>query len=170
MNRIDRLGLWFDDLYQIYQGNSSSLWALAPNVPQPVSDFVAGFGDTLTSGFGLTYLFGLPSGTEAIRGLWEEAFDLPNVVDPCSKSYKAGKYGAYAWGVAFGGALAAKAAGYEVVFWRYPNAHGIGMNILKQGDRIIGFDWHRFKSLGEMVNRLHIDIPGKIKHWPWPKK
>ena len=103
---LDPTGLWFDDMYQTYQGSSSSLWALAPNVPQPISNFVTGFGDTLTSGFGLTSLFGLPSGTEAIRGLWEEAFDLPNVVDPCSKSYKAGKYSAYAWDVAFGYALA----------------------------------------------------------------
>jgi RHS repeat-associated protein len=106
-NRIDPLGLWFDDMYQTYQGTIPvSVWALLPNVPQPVSDFVAGFGDTLTSGFGLTYLFGLPSGTQAIRGLWEEAFDLPNVVDPCSKSFKAGKYSAYAWGVAFSYAAA----------------------------------------------------------------
>lgn len=136
MNRIDRLGLWFDDMYQTYQGSSSSLWALAPNVPQPVSDFVAGFGDTLTSGFGLTSLFGLQSGTEAIRGLWEDAFDLPNTVDPCSKSYKAGKYAAYAWGVAFGTALTASYLGVEVNVFSKGNVFKIISKTLKRGFRI----------------------------------
>jgi hypothetical protein len=57
--------------------------------------------------------------------------------------------------------------GLELVFWRYPNAGGGGINILQQGERMIGFDWHRFKSAGELVFRPHIDIPGIVKHWPW---
>ena len=47
INEIDPLGLFG--------------WADMPTIPQPVSDIFAGFGDTLTSGFGLTSLFGLPS-------------------------------------------------------------------------------------------------------------
>ena len=38
------------------------------------ADFWAGFGDLLTSGFGLTYLFGVPSLTEWIRSQWNEQF------------------------------------------------------------------------------------------------
>lgn len=91
INQIDPLGLFG--------------WADMPTIPQPVSDMFAGFGDTLTSFFGLTYLIGVPSSTEAIRGLLGQYLGLPNVVDPCSKSYKAGRYAAYAWGVAFGAAL-----------------------------------------------------------------
>lgn len=60
------------------------------------SDFSAGFGDTLTSGVGLTYLFGVPSLTEAIRG----AIGVADVVDPCSSAYFGGQIAGYAWGLA----------------------------------------------------------------------
>ena len=58
------------------------------------ADFTAGFGDTLTSGFGLTNLAGLPSGTEAVR----RAFGTDSVVGKCSGSYLAGEVAGYAWG------------------------------------------------------------------------
>jgi len=58
-------------------------------------------------------------------------------------------------------------AQYEIAFWRYPNAGGAGLNVLKDSERLIGFDWHKFKLGREMVNRPHIDIPGKVRHWPW---
>ena len=38
------------------------------------ADFWAGFGDFLTSGFGLTYLFDIPSLTEWIRSQWNEQY------------------------------------------------------------------------------------------------
>jgi RHS repeat-associated protein len=56
---------------------------------------------------------------------------------------------------------------YQIVFWRYPNAGGGGINILNNGKRAIGFDWHKFKVNGKQVNLPHIDIPGIVKHWPW---
>jgi hypothetical protein len=65
------------------------------------TDIYAGFGDTLTSGFGLTYLFGLPSGTEWIR----QQFGVDDVVDKCSGWYTGGKYAGYAWLGAITGAL-----------------------------------------------------------------
>jgi hypothetical protein len=58
-----------------------------------VGNFSAGFGDTITSGFGLTHLFGVRSFTEWARSLT----DANQAVDPCSGSYSAGKWGAYAW-------------------------------------------------------------------------
>jgi len=111
-------------------------WADMPTIPQPVSDVFAGFGDTLTSGFGLTSLFGLPSGTEAIRGLWEVPFDLPNTVDSCSKSYKAGEYAAYVWGVALGGAIAGSYLEVEVNAFSKGNVFKFISKKLRLGFRI----------------------------------
>ncbi len=119
-----------------------------------LANFSAGMGDTITWG-----------GTRWIR----QQLGSDDAVDKCSSFYKGGEWAGYGWDAAFGGALAARALGYEAVFWRYPNANGVGMNVLQNGKRIIGFDWHRFKSAGTMVNRPHIDIIGKVKHWPWPK-
>jgi hypothetical protein len=100
LNRIDRLGLWFDDMYQTYQGTIPvSVWALLPNVPQPVSDFVAGFGDTISGGL-----------TSWIRGLWNEAYGLPDVVNKCSGSYKGGIAAGYAWEAAAIATMVWKAA------------------------------------------------------------
>ena len=121
---------------------------------QDSADFSGGFGDTITFG-----------GTRWIR----QQMGTDNFVNKCSSSYTGGKWSGYAWEAAFGGAMAARAAGYEVVFWRYKNAHGVGMNILEDGKRIIGLDWHEFKSAGNLVNRPHIDIPRVTKHWPWPR-
>ena len=38
------------------------------------ADFWAGFGDFLTSGFGLTHLAGVPGLTEFVRDQWNEEF------------------------------------------------------------------------------------------------
>lgn len=56
----------------------------------------------------------------------------------------------------------------SMALWKYPNAGGRGLNILSDGKRLIGFDWHKFKLGGKMVNRPHIDLPYfKWHHWPW---
>jgi hypothetical protein len=55
------------------------------------------FGDTLTSGFGLTDLLGLPSLTEAAHN-WTGSNQSVNT---CSGFYTAAEVGAYAWAVAF---------------------------------------------------------------------
>jgi RHS repeat-associated protein len=80
----------------------------------------------------------------------------------------------YTLAVPFSGILAGEALGYlsyegyQAVLWRYPGAGGRGLNFLKDGKRIIGFDWHRFRLKGKMVNRFHIDNPSwGWKHWPW---
>jgi len=75
----------------------------------------AGFGDIITSGLGVTYLFGLPSGTEAIRKLWLETPGLPttgapDVVNPkCSWAYTAGQVAGAADAIAIAGLAAAGA-------------------------------------------------------------
>ena len=53
--------------------------------------------------------------------------------------------------------LPARTAGYSVEFNYYKNAKGVGMTVLKKGERCFGIDWHRFKlkSTGKMVNRPH---------------
>jgi hypothetical protein len=87
VNRIDPLGLdWIDD----------------------VANFSAGFGDTLTSGFGLTYLWGVPAGTESIRSL----LGSNESVNKCSGFYTAGKVGGYAWGLGFGTTATARGLGW----------------------------------------------------------
>ena len=51
-------------------------------------------------------------------------------------------------------------------FRTYPNAKGFGFDF-----ETIRFDWHKFKlggrKTGKFYNLPHIDIPGKVKHWPW---
>jgi len=61
------------------------------------SDFVAGFGDTLTLG-----------GTKWIREQWQQAFCWYDPVDYSSNAYTGGKWASYTWEVAFGVAGAAK--------------------------------------------------------------
>lgn len=67
---------------------------------------------------------------------------------------------------------AAKTAGYGLNFRYYANAKGVGMNVTKHNNRLLGMDWHKFKiggkKTGTFINRPHIDIPNKgVKHWPW---
>jgi len=53
-----------------------------------------------------------------------------------------------------------------VQFVRYPNAGGAGFNFGK-----FRLDWHKIRlggrKTGKDYNLPHLDIPGKVKHWPW---
>lgn len=137
------------------------LWAWGDPLPQGSVDFSAGFGDTLTSGFGAFDT----SLTEMAR----EALGSNDAVNKCSSAYNYGGYGADAWGALFGSA--AGAAGWVVSFDKYANAGGGGLNFLKDGVRKFGLDWHRFKVDGKMVNKPHYHSgPTKSqmkKHRPW---
>jgi len=84
------------------------------------ANFSAGFGDILTSGLGLSYAVGLPSGTEVIRDLWMKTPGLPttgvpDVVNPkCSWAYTSGQVAGAADAIAVAGlSTAAAAAGLE---------------------------------------------------------
>ncbi len=72
---------------------------------EKTGDYAAGFGDTLTSGFGLTHLFGFKSGTEYARD-WMGTNDY---VSHDSGQYLAGQVSGYVWASAMSGALAATA-------------------------------------------------------------
>ncbi len=70
-------------------------------------NYAAGFADTLTSGFGLTHLAGLPSLTEAIRVLDGTA----GLIDTGSGWYNGGVWSGRLWGVATGAGAVNSAAG-----------------------------------------------------------
>ncbi len=91
------------------------------------ASLAAGFGDTLTSGFGLFDT----SLTEMARGLT----DANQAVNPCSSAYSAGKFGAWAWGVGFTGTVATSTLSNGIVVNGtrviQVHKHSLSMNILK---------------------------------------
>jgi RHS repeat-associated protein len=76
---------------------------------QGQADFWAGFGDFLTSGFGLSYLAGLPSLTEWTRQQWQQAYGWEDPLNYDSDLYAAGAFAGDVVGVFLGEALVAKA-------------------------------------------------------------
>ncbi len=137
------------------------------DVINSAANVAAGFGDKLTSGFGLTDLVGLPSLTEAVR----DGFGVDDFVNQCSTSYISGEVLGDLWGLAGAGGARAAQKGITVTFNWYPKARGIGINVLKKGERLFGLDWHKFKLGGKWTNRLHYHL-GKTKsqmkkHRPW---
>lgn len=75
--------------------------------------------------------------------------------------------GAFSAPIGFGTTQVSK----MIRFMKYPNAGGAGVNIFRNGKRVFGVDWHRFKLNGKMVNRPHYHRgPTKSqmsKHRPW---
>ncbi|OZB75628.1 MAG: hypothetical protein B7X29_10195, partial [Halothiobacillus sp. 13-55-115] len=132
------------------------LWAWGDPFPQGLVDFSAGFGDTVSFG-----------ATDWVR----DQMGVNDAVDKCSGAYTSGTYAGYGWGAGLGGAGLARSAGWSVNFNRYKNAGGGGINLMKDGARKFGVDWHRFKLNGNMVNRPHYHSgPTKSqmkKHRPW---
>lgn len=107
-----------------------------------VGTFAAGFADHID--FGLS---------DTVRD-WTGA---NSAVDKNHPAYDTGTAAGYAWDVGMAVAAPARAAGYSVEFNYYRKAKGVGMTVLKKGERCLGIDWHRFKmkSTGQMVNRPH---------------
>jgi RHS repeat-associated protein len=137
-------------------------WADMPDLSK-AANFSAGFGDALTSGFGLF--------DTSLTELAREQFGSNDSVDKCSDAYRYGGYGADAWAMAFGTAAVARGLGWTVSFDKYRKAGGGGINVLKDGARRFGLDWHRFKLNGTMVNRPHYHSGATKsqmkKHRPW---
>jgi len=127
----------------------------------------AGFGDTLTFG-----------ATKWIREKWNQWADLSDSVDPCSGFYKAGKWSAYAWDVAFA------VAGASKLFlrgakdgWHFGKLgyHSLGKRILKNN---LGKEFVKFANIKKFLhlnifNRHVILKAGKmiqqIKYWRFLK-
>jgi len=133
---------------------------LLPELPQEVVDAATGFGDGVYSAITLGM-----GDLQDVRDL----LDVDGGVDKCAAAYSGFETaGNVVGGTALAGSIAAK-AGFSAWARRYPNAGGGGVGLDRFGKNLIRLDWHKFKSAGELVNRLHIDIPGVVKHWPWPK-
>lgn len=93
---------------------------------EDVSDFSAGFGDTITFG-----------ATEWIRDrLSQSLFGDTNTVNKCSGAYTAGEISGYAWDVGMGGAAAGRALSVEVNAFSKGNVFKIISKRLKAGFRI----------------------------------
>jgi hypothetical protein len=108
-----------------------------PDLVDLAANLAAGFGDTLTSGFGLTYLFGVPSLTEWIRSEWtEKVWGGVDAVDPCSVAYRLGKYSGYSWGITTAAAIGARYLGTAAVVRE--RAFRSGSRIVKTVSRITG--------------------------------
>jgi RHS repeat-associated protein len=88
VNLVDPLGL--DGWGWNPISDAKTAWHERPSL-RDVSNFSAGFGDTITFG-----------GTGAVRGWINGAFDLPNEVDYCSGSYLGGGITSVAVTAAFG--------------------------------------------------------------------
>ncbi len=88
---------------QYGQNILSGLGWLADTTLRPVSDIVAGFGDTITLG-----------GTRWIRSQWNQAFGWSDSVDYGSAGYNVGRWGGYAWAIATG-AIAVEAGAAAIV-------------------------------------------------------
>jgi RHS repeat-associated protein len=126
-----------------------------PSLPQWVVDGSAGFGDALSFG-----------ATDWIR----DEMGTNDAVDKCSSSYSGGKYAGYGLGAGLGAAGGARALGWSVNINKYKHGGG-GVNLLKNGDRKFGADWHKFKHKGITASRPHYHR-GKTKsqmkkHRPW---
>jgi RHS repeat-associated protein len=98
------------------------------------ANFSAGFGDTLTSGFGLF--------DTSLTQLARQSLDVDDQVNQCSDASRYGKYGAYGWAAITSVAIAARAAGWSVV--RDPAQKGLGPHF-NWGPRYPGSNhprWH----------------------------
>jgi RHS repeat-associated protein len=134
---------------------------------QTISDFSAGFGDTIS--FGLTRRA-------------REAMDTDDVVNRCGGAYSAGKWAGVAHGFLAGGTGVARVAGWRVLFLRYKGLRGGGINFYKGAvsnkARKFAVEWHTFwhKGKGKNVWRPHyhrkiVDkATGKTKHGGSMKK
>jgi hypothetical protein len=87
--------------------------------------------------------------------------------------YKAGGGNVPWWGDPvdlFAGYGTAKAFGYSARVLDYPRAKGLGFNIYRNGERVLGMDWHFIGKKGNQWFLPHLDseVHG-FAHWPWSK-
>ena len=70
-------------------------------------------------------------------------------------------------GAAVGATNSVYRSGVNVWARQYPNAGGVGIGLNKGTRNLVRFDIHTIKKGGRALP--HVDIPGKVKHWPWKK-
>ena len=136
VNRIDPSGYITVSEVAITTGIVGVLSGIATQLVglEAVSNFYAGFGDTLTSGFGLTYLFRVPSFTQWLRRLT----DADDVVNRRSLAYAMGQAGGHIWALTLGGAILAEWAampGLGNASYQFENlARGLGSTHMITGN------------------------------------
>jgi RHS repeat-associated protein len=59
----------------------------------------------------------------------------------------------------------AQKAGLSAWIRRYPKAGGGGIGINQDGKNLLRLDYHKING----TYKPHVDVPGKVKHWPWKK-
>ena len=132
----DPIGLAGGDInFHAYVGNNpiSLIDPFGLDWVDDLANFSAGMGDTISSGFGLTSLWGWDQG---LTGWVRQQLGSDNVVNKCSGWYKGGKWAGYAWGAAFGSAWAARS----------------GITVFAHGGR----SWHAGLELTGNLNLIHI--------------
>jgi RHS repeat-associated protein len=140
---------------------------------EDVSNFSAGFGDTISSGFGLTgwvgrTLFDTHSWDKGLSGWVRLQMDTDQYTDPCSGFYKGGTVAGYAWGIAFSGTVAARTIGTSTIVKvrATTSADAATSQIIKVMSRISGRTLkvtHRVIQGGKIV---HQDIKF-LRFWPF---
>jgi hypothetical protein len=168
----------------LFAGGQANLYVYVGNDPvnwTDVSGLLAGVPDWLedldNSGWlqaGGDFSAGVSSAlTLGLSDVLIGATGLDAYGSECSTARSAGEVGGTIFGiVGAAGAIAGK-AGLKVTAGLYEHGGG-GINLLKNGKRLFGADWHAFKLGGKMVNRPHLHF-GKTanqlkKHWPWQTK
>lgn len=96
---------WFDMVSTSVQSTATKTANLVDRVGSGLSDTYAGFGDSFSSGFGLTSVLGQPSPTEYVR----ELLGANDAVDKSSGWYKAGELANDAWWLGLASAKAGDA-------------------------------------------------------------
>jgi RHS repeat-associated protein len=116
-------GRWTGKDPVLFEGGSCNLFIYADNDPinnidplglgwlKHISDFSAGMGDVISSGFGVTHLLGLPPLTKYLR----KKIGVDDVVDPCSGYYKGGELTGHVWEIVTVSAIGSRMATTKVI-------------------------------------------------------
>lgn len=125
MRFVDPYGLDFSEavfgaIYTVSRGWSPD---------QSTIDFAAGFGDTITSRFGLF--------DTSLTKLARQELGVDDSVCAFSDAYRYGRYGAYTWAALTGGAVAGRAA-----------------QLRPFGN--LGPEWHLGLEYGNKLNLIHV--------------
>jgi RHS repeat-associated protein len=148
---------------------------------QKVSDYMAGWGDSLTEGMGrggsatdigMHYAMkfggvdsGIPSLTESVRN----GIGYDDAVDKRSGAYENGQATGDYHKEAIATAGAGEALSASVVVSEYANAGGGGANLIVKGKRVLALDAHKWKDMPWWKWLHYHRGKGKAikKHRPW---
>jgi len=124
-----------------------------PVLPQGFVDATAGFGDTISSGFGLF--------DTSLSELAREALNINSVVNQCSGAYAGGIYAGYGLAAGFGGAglargVVALGPGGRII--GHPAYGGKTINGFRNGQVRFGWSRNNGPTLRLGIKNRHIDL------------